>query len=169
MGGEDPRRTTAASARYVATIEAGEVFDGGLGGRVRRELDARPGDYWATPNRFPPHLEEGIGSTVVFVKDVDGDPQPWRRVTKEWARRHASRRRLPAVLPRDLEDVPFEVRITPAVHRRLRGIRHYILYFADPWAGMLDGGGLYASSGTSSDSDCILIEAPQPAASGRSP
>ena len=147
LRGENPRRTTAEAARYAATIEAGEVFDGGLGGRVRGELYARPGDHWATPNRFPPHLEEGIGSTVVFVKDVDGDLHPWRRVTTDWARQHATRHRLPTVLPRDLEDAPFEVRIPPAEHRWLRGVRCYQLYYLDPWAGMLDGRLLSLSSG----------------------
>ena len=48
-GGDVPRRTPAASARYLAMIEAGEVFDGGLGGRVRGELDARPEPLPAEP------------------------------------------------------------------------------------------------------------------------
>ena len=161
LRGENPRRTTAEAGRYA--------FDGGLGGRVRGELYARPGDHWATPNRFPPHLEEGINSKVVFVKDVDGDPHPWRRVTTDWARQHASRHWLPAVLARDLEDVSFEVRIPPAVHRRLRGVWYYQLYHLDPWAGLLGGRILSVSSGSASDLDCVLIEAPQRAAPCSSP
>ena len=128
LGGEVPHRTTAASIRYLAMIEAGEVFTGGLGARVRRELDRRSSGYWAVPNRWPPHLEEGIGSTVVFVQDDDDDPQPWSRITPEWARRHAIRHMPPAMLPRDSEDVPIVVRITPPEFCQLRGIRYYHLY-----------------------------------------
>ena len=101
LGGEVPHRTTAASIRYLAMIEAGEAFTGGLGARLRRQLDRRSCGYWAVPNRWGPHLEEGIRSTVVFVQDDDDDPQPWSRVTPEWARRHAIQHMPPEMLPRD--------------------------------------------------------------------
>ena len=169
LGGEVPHRTTAASIRYLAMIEAGEAFTGGLGARVRRELDKRSSGYWAVPNRWAPHLEEGIRSTVVFVQDDDDDPQPWSRVTPEWARRHAIRHMPPAMLPRDSEDVPIVVRITPPEYCQLRGIRYYHLYGRGVWADLLCESPIIDASDTSSDSDCVLIEPPPSATATTAP
>ena len=163
LGGEAPRRTAAASTRYLAMIEAGEVFTGGLGARVRRALDARSCGYLAVPNRWPPHLEEGISSTVVFVQDDDDDPEPWRRITPVWARRHAIRHMPTARLPRDSQDVPIVVRITPPEFRQLRDLRYYHLYGQGDWAGLLYESNPADSGDTSSDSDCVLIEPPSTA------
>ena len=169
VGGEVPHRTTAASIRYLAMIEAGEVFTGGLGARVRRELDARSSGYLAVPNRWPPHLEEGIGSTTVFVQDDDDDPQPWSRITPEWARRHAIRHMPPAMLPRDSEDVPIVVRITPPEFRQLRGIRYYHLYGRGDWADLLCDSPISTRVTPASDSDCVLIEPPPSATATAAP
>ena len=169
LGGEVPHRTTAASARYLAMIEAGEVFTGGLGARVRRELDGRSSGYLAVPNRWPPHLEEGIGSTTVFVQDNDDDPLPWSRITPEWARQHAIRHMPSATLPRDLEDVPIVVRITPPEFCQLRDIRYYHLYGQGDWASLLGSSPLSDPSDAGSDSDCVLIEPPPSAPATAAP
>ena len=169
VGGEVPHRTTAASIHYLAMIEAGEVFTGGLGARVRRELDRRSSGYLAVPNRWPPHLEEGIGSTTVFVQDDDDDPQPWSRLTLEWARQHAIRHMPTAMLPRDSQDVPIVVRITPPEFCQLRGIRYYHLYGRGGWADLLCDSPIIDSSDTASDSDCVLIESPPSAPATAAP